>query len=60
MSEAENPAATLARLLKMNLHVVKDNGALANINVSTEYPNFEAFKGFDGQVTVGGAETSDQ
>ncbi len=60
MSETENPAVTLMRLLKANLRVVKDNGALANIGVAGEWQNADAFKGFDGQVTVGLAETSDQ
>ncbi|MCW4017360.1 MAG: hypothetical protein NWF00_01540 [Candidatus Bathyarchaeota archaeon] len=60
MSETENPAVTLTRMLKSNLRVVKDDGSLANIDVSGEWQNIEAFKGLDGQVTVGIAETVDQ
>lgn len=60
MSEIEDPAATLARLLKTNLRVVKDNGALANLTVTSEWQSSEAFKGLDGQVTVGLAESADQ
>jgi len=60
MSETEDPAVTVARLLKTNLRVVKDNGAFASISVTSEWQNTEAFKGFDGQVTVGLAESLDQ
>jgi hypothetical protein len=60
VSETENPALTLIRLLKANLRVVKDNGAFANIGVAGEWQNADAFKGYDAQVTVGLAETSDQ
>jgi len=60
MSQIEDPAITLARLLRTKMHVVKDDGALANISVTGEWQNAEAFKSFDGQVTVGLAEVTDQ
>jgi hypothetical protein len=60
MSEIEDASTTVARLLKHNLRVIKDNGALANINVSGEWREAEALKGFDGQVTVGLVECIDQ
>ena len=60
MSQTEDPATTVARLLRTKIHVVKDNGALASINVSGEWQNNDAFKTGDGQVTVGVAESADQ
>lgn len=60
MSETEDASTTVARLLKHNLRVIKDNGALANINVTGEWREADALKGFDGQVTVGLAECLDQ
>jgi len=60
MSEMEDPAVTVARLLKQGLRVVKDDGGLANITVTSEWQNREALKNCDGQVTVGLAESSDQ
>jgi hypothetical protein len=60
MSETEDAATTVARLLRTEMHVAKDDGALAIISVTTEWKNTEAFKGWDGQVTVGLAESTDQ
>ena len=60
MSETEDAAITLARLLRTKMHVVKDDGALANVSVTGEWQNAEAFKNFDGQITVGLAESTDQ
>ena len=60
MSETEDPAVTVARLLRTKMHVVKDSGALASVNVSGEWQNNDAFKTGDGQVTVGLAESADQ
>jgi hypothetical protein len=60
MSEIEDAAVTLARLLKTKMRVVKDDGNLATVNVTTEWQNTEAFKNVDGQVTVGLAESTDQ
>lgn len=60
MSEAEEAAVTVARLLQKNLRVVKDDGNLADIYVSNEWQNTDAFKDSDGQVTVGLAEAADQ
>ena len=56
MSEFEDAVTTVSRLLRKNLRVIKDNSALASINVSGEWQNADAFKGYDGQVTVGLAE----
>ncbi len=60
MSEIEDAAATLVRLLKTNMRVVKDDGGLANIAVTAEWQNTDAFKECDGQVTVSLAECADQ
>jgi hypothetical protein len=60
MSETEDAATTVARLLKANMRVAKDDGSLANVGVAGEWQNVEAFKNVDGQVTVGLAEGSDQ
>ena len=60
MSETEEAATTVARLLRTEMHVVKDNGALATISGTTEWQNTEALKSCDGQVTVGLAESTDQ
>jgi len=60
MSETEDAATTVARLLKTKMRVVKDDGGLASISVASEWQNTEAFKGCDGQVTVGLAESTDQ
>ena len=59
MSETEDAAVTVARLLRTEMRVVKDDGALATIIVTSEWQNTEAFKGCDGQVTVGVAEVTD-
>lgn len=60
MSEIEDAQTTIARLLKHNMRVVKDNGGLANINVGDEFQQADALKGYDGQVTVALADSSDQ
>jgi len=59
MSETEDAAATVARLLKTEMRVVKDDGSLATVIVTSEWQNTDAFKGCDGQVTVGLAEVTD-
>jgi len=53
MSQNEDPALTLIRLLQRNLHVVKDDNSIANIQVSREWCDRELLKNCDGQVTVG-------
>ena len=60
MSEIEDPSVTVARLLKTKMRVIKDNGALATVNVSGEWQNSDAFRSGYGQVTVGLAECVDQ
>lgn len=60
MSQIEDPAVTVARLLRTKMRIVKDSGALASVYVSGEWQNFDAFKSGDGQVTVGLAECTDQ
>ena len=60
MSETEDAATTVARLLRTKMRVAKDNGALATVSVTSEWQNAEAFKNCDGQVTVGLAESTDQ
>ncbi|MBT0159360.1 hypothetical protein G4O51_05175 [Candidatus Bathyarchaeota archaeon A05DMB-2] len=60
MSEVEDAATTVARLLRTQMRVVKDDGALASVTVTGEWQNADAFKNCDGQVTVGLAESTDQ
>lgn len=60
MSETEEAQITIARLLKHNLRVVKDTDALANINVTSEFQEADALKGYESQVTVALAECVDQ
>jgi hypothetical protein len=59
MSEMESPVDTAVRLLSKNIHVVKDNGSAASVYVSKEWCDRELFKNYDGQVTVGLAESRD-
>jgi hypothetical protein len=59
MSELEDPVTTVVRLLSKNMHVVKDNGDVASIYVSKEWYDRELFKNYDGQITVGLAESRD-
>jgi len=60
MSETEDAVTTVVRLLKAKMRVVKDDGGLASVSVANEWQNTEAFKGSEGQVTVGLAESTDQ
>lgn len=60
MTQIEDPTVTLARLLDTNIQVVKDNGSLADICVTTEWVNRELLKDVDGQVTVGLDHSEDQ
>ena len=60
MSEIEDAATTVARLLRTEMRVVKDDGSLATVIVTSEWQNTDAFKNCDGQVTVGLAESTDQ
>jgi hypothetical protein len=53
VSQIEDPALTLIRLLKRCLWVVKDDGSLVNIYFSQEWCDRELFKNYDGQITVG-------
>ena len=59
MSEIEDPAVTITRLLHTQLRVVLDSGDLASVDVSGEYQNSDAFKVSDGQVTVALVENVD-
>jgi len=42
MSETEDAATTVARLLRTKMRLAKDNGALATISVTGEWQNAEA------------------
>mgnify|MGYP005838570033 CR=1 FL=1 len=59
MSEIEDPVTTTIRLLQKNMRVVKENEAIASIYVSKEWYDRELFKNYDGQITVGLAESRD-
>ena len=59
MSEIEDPVDTVVRLLSKNMWVVKEDGSLASIHVSREWYDRELFKNYDGQITVGLAESRD-
>lgn len=60
MSETEDPVITISRLLKTKIRVVKDDGALANINVSSDWNDRELLKDCEAQITIGLAEATDQ
>jgi len=60
MSQVEDAATTIARLLSRYLWVVKDDGAVANVYVSREWHDRELLKNYDGQITVGTERTDDQ
>jgi hypothetical protein len=60
MAEIEDPVTTLVRLLDKNIQVVKDDGSLADICVTTEWYDRELLKNYDGQVTVGLDHSEDQ
>jgi hypothetical protein len=60
MSEIEEAATTVSRLIRRNLRVIKDDNSLATINVSGEWQNADALKGCDGQITVGLRESVDK
>jgi len=59
MSEIEDSVTTVIRLLSKNMRVVKEDNAIANIYVSKEWYDRELFKNYDGQITVGLAESRD-
>lgn len=59
MSELEDAVTTVVRLLQKNINFSKDDGGVAQIHVSREWYDRELFKNFDGQVTVGLAESQD-
>jgi hypothetical protein len=59
MSEVENPVDTVVRLLSKNMWVVKEDGSLASIIASKEWYDRGLFKNYDGQITVGLAESRD-
>lgn len=60
MSQVEDPAVTLVRLLRTYLRVVKDDGSLANVHVSQEWRDRELMKDVDGQITVGLQQNEEQ
>lgn len=59
MSEIEDSVTTVIRLLSKNIRVVKEDAAIAGIYVSKEWYDRELFKNYDGQITVGLAESRD-
>ena len=59
MSETEDPVTTVVRLLAENMHVVGEAGAIAKIHVGREWVDRELFKNYEGQITVGLAESRD-
>jgi hypothetical protein len=59
MSEVENSVDTVVRLLSKNMWVVKEDGSLASMLISREWYDRELFKNYDGQITVGLAESRD-
>jgi len=59
MSEVEDAVTTTIRLLSKNMHVVKNDTSIASIYVSKEWYDHELFKNYDGQITVGLAESRD-
>lgn len=60
MSQVEDVATTLMRLLNRYLWVMKDDGGLANIYVSQEWHDRDLLKNYDAQITVGLERCEDQ
>ena len=60
MSTAENPAVTLERLLRQSLHVLKEDGSLADVVVSQQWLDRELVRNCYGQVTVGFESAEDK
>lgn len=60
MSQIEDAAVTVERLLRKQMHLVMDNGALGSVSISDEFPNNDALKAGEGQITVSLAESTDQ
>lgn len=60
MSQIEEAAVTIERLLRKQMRLVMDNGALGLVTVSGEFPNNDALKSGEGQVTVNLVESIDQ
>lgn len=60
MSEYEDSITTTIRLLRKNIHVIKDDNSIASIYVSKEWYDRELFKNYDGQITVGLAQSEDE
>jgi hypothetical protein len=60
VSQTEDPAVTIMRLLRTNLRVVKNDGSLASVTVSGEWQNSDALRSGDGQVTVALADCLDK
>jgi len=59
VSEIGSPVDVVVQLLSENMHVVKEDGSLAKIQVSREWLSQEALQNIDGHVTVGLAECLD-
>jgi hypothetical protein len=57
MGAVEDSVATIERLLRKKMRVVLDSGALASVDVSAEYPNNDALRAGNAQVTIGSAES---
>lgn len=53
MTVYEDPVLTVTRMLSRYLRLVKEDGGLAKVHVSTQWYDRELLKNYDGQITVG-------
>jgi hypothetical protein len=60
MTALENPDVTIARLIRQNIRVLKDDGNSANILVINESYDREFLRERDGQITVNFDQSTDQ
>ena len=58
--DPEDPITTVMRLLNRSLKIVRDDGSLAKVYISREWYDRELFKDYDGQITIGIAESRDE
>jgi len=59
VSEIEDSVTTVVRLLQNNMSVVKNDGSMASVYVTSEWYDRELLKNYDGQITVGLSESRD-
>ena len=49
----EDPVTTAIRLIQSNINVIKNDGSIASIYVSSQWYDRELFKNYDAQISIG-------